>query len=108
MASNSTLLMAQNLQNGLIATAKPSSGLLEITLIKDGKPLASTDMPMNQACNAAAVIRMAAKTRHEMQGCPQLPEPRPLEAYANLPPSALNLGPSHIPNSDSLIFYFGE
>jgi hypothetical protein len=74
---------------------------MEIALIRDGKDICVTDIELSEASSAAAILLGAAATASD-----QMPPQNSLPVIS-IVPTGLAFGPSHIPNCDNLVLFFG-
>src|SRR3954451_12022653 len=92
--------------NGLFAASAPE-GKVQITLVKDGKSLASIDVPPSALTGVVFNPLMAAAIAHQRKGSPRLDLERP-PAMPDIPMSSIALAQSNTPNHACLVVGVGE
>jgi hypothetical protein len=95
--------------NALQVTGNPNTGLLRITMLREGKELASIDMPAKDASKIAAVFLGRARNMPDRSGQanPSGSKDHPVELTV-ISPSGHTVGAGRTPTSTMAIYYFGE
>lgn len=99
--------MAQ-LQSAFNATADPITGIMQISLIKDGVNIASIEIKTKDASVIAGTVLGAAREAHDQSvKAPDYSKEEGTELTA-ITCSGFGIGPGQTSQSAILVFYFGD
>jgi hypothetical protein len=92
--------------NAFKVSADPTSGRMRISLVKNGRDLASIQIDTVEASRIAAILLGNARDAFDQSG-----KPRPGKdnlTVAATSPSGFGIGPGRKSTSGMLLFYFGD
>jgi hypothetical protein len=91
------------------AIADPAKATMEITMVRNGTPVASVEIDTKDASAIAGVVLSAAKSAYdEGNGRPRPYLGRKEVSLTAITPSGMNVSPGHTPQSVMMIFHFGD
>src|SRR5262245_216891 len=98
----------EQLHSAFNATADPITGLMQISLKKDGVNIASIEIKTKDASGIAGTVLRAAREAHDRSGkTPDYSKEEGTDLTA-IACSGFGIGPGQTSQSVILVFYFGD